>query len=496
VSGQARASIGRRLIAASGLLVLAVVGVMVWIWATSARDLVRDATRRRAVSFTSLFSTTYMNELDDEDWTQIENNLGLATRRDETFVYAFVYDARRHDKIMASTVEELRGQFVPDVVPHDLARDGDGAIETSLLRDVDFANVRRGSRGDRVIDVSVPIRLSSGITIGRLQAGVSLVRASQAERSAITKALGVGAVALAAGLLGAFLLGRNVARRIARLQASANEIAAGDLGRRAVVGKPPDELDSLAEAFNRMTDALKKSFGQLERTVASFVRFVPEEFLHVIADRGIENIEVGRGEARTVSILFSDIRGYTSLSERLSANEIFRDLNEYLEAMGQAIDREGGFVDKYIGDAIMAIFDAQTTDGVLRAALGMRAALTELNALRTKEGKVPLETGIGIHRGLVVMGTVGSATRINCTVIGDAVNLASRVEGLCKTYGVPILVTDAVMSALADRSKFDVDLADAAATVKGKNIPVRLYALKVMGPPVAAPEALASADRT
>jgi class 3 adenylate cyclase len=466
----------------TALLVVVIVGAMVWVWARSARELVQDATRRRAVAAATLFSGAYAYDLDDEDWTTIDNNVGSLVRSDETFVYVVIHEARRGDKILATTVDDLRGQYVPDVVPVRLERSSDGTAETTLLRDVDVGGVRRGSRGERVIDVSVPIAISSGRTIGRLQVGVSLARAAEAQRSAVQKALAVGAAALLGGLLGALLLGRSVARRVARLEASASTIAAGDLDHRVEVGPPPDEIGALAEAFNRMSGALKASFGRLERTNESFVRFVPREFLGIIADKGIENIEVGRGEARTVTILFSDIRGYTSLSERLSADELFRDLNEYLAAMGEAIHREGGFIDKYIGDAIMAIFDAHSTDGVLRAALGMRAALAELNERRAKAGKPAIDNGIGIHRGPVTLGTVGTPTRINCTAIGDAVNLASRVEGLCKTYSVPILLTDAVVDALRDRASFRLALTDAEAKVKGKNTTVRLYSMEGKAP--------------
>jgi class 3 adenylate cyclase len=472
---RSRSSLGRRLVALTALLVVAVVGAMVWVWATSARDLVHEEARRRALSFTSLVSTAYSFDLDDQDWSTIDDNLGSIVNRDDTFVYVLVYDARIHDKILATTVDDLQGQFVADLVPLRLDRTSEGVAETTLLRDVDVGGARRGAVGDPVIDVSVPISISSRRRIGTLQVGVSLARAAEAQRSAVRKALAVGAVALIAGLLGAFALGRSVARRVARLESSASAIAAGDFDHRVAVEPPPDEVGALAEAFNRMSEALQASFTRIERTLQSFMRFVPKEFLGVIADRGIENIEVGKAEARTVTILFSDIRGYTSLSERLEAEELFRDLNEYLAAMGEAIHREGGFIDKYIGDAIMAIFDAQATDGVLRAALGMRTALEALNARRSASGKPPIDNGVGIHRGPVVMGTVGTPTRLNCTVIGDAVNLASRVEGLCKAYSVPILVTDAIVDALRDRAPFELTLVDAAATVKGKSAPVRLY---------------------
>jgi adenylate cyclase len=239
-----------------------------------------------------------------------------------------------------------------------------------------------------------------------------------------------------------------------------------------------DELGALARSFNHMSDSLQLSFGQLQQTLESFERFVPEKFLHVIAPRGIENIAVGEYAKRQMTILFADIRGYTSLSEMQTPEEMFKFLNEYIACVGSVIDREGGFIDKYIGDAVMALFDDAHTDGALRAAIGMQTALDEFNQKREMQGFNPVAIGIGLHQGEVVMGTVGFTSRIDSTVIGDAVNVSSRVEGLTKEYQCDILVTDATVAGLADATAFDLQLVAAAVKVKGKATPIGLYQLK------------------
>ncbi|MBZ0233886.1 MAG: HAMP domain-containing protein, partial [Deltaproteobacteria bacterium] len=293
---------------------------------------------------------------------------------------------------------------------------------------------------------------------------------------AVQKALFIGALALVAGLLGAVLLARRLTRPVTRLAQDAAKIASGDLAHRARVDRA-DEIGQLAEAFNDMTVALEGSFGRLRKTLASFERFVPRKFLAVVAPEGIENIQVGTSATRTVAVLFSDIRGYTRLSEGMTALKVYAMLNDYLERMGGAIDRAGGFVDKYIGDAIMALFDDEHTDKLLDAIMGMRAELRALNARRAAEGLPPIENGIGAHGGEVVMGTIGFASKIESTVIGDAVNVASRVEGLTKDRGVAVLVTDAVVARLRDPSRFPLRKVAEGVVLRGRLDPVDLYTL-------------------
>jgi adenylate cyclase len=226
-----------------------------------------------------------------------------------------------------------------------------------------------------------------------------------------------------------------------------------------------------------MTTALEASFGQLRRTLATFERFVPQKFLAVIAPEGIDRIQVGVGAARRISVLFSDIRGYTKMSEGMQPLEVFNLLNDYIARMGDEISKAGGFVDKYIGDAIMALFDDDHTDGVLDAALGMRRTLRAFNAARAASGLATLEAGIGMHGGDVVMGTIGFSSKIESTVIGDAVNTASRVESMTKEYGVAALVTDAIVGGLAHPERYHLRLIAAEVKVRGRAQPIGLYEL-------------------
>ena len=209
-----------------------------------------------------------------------------------------------------------------------------------------------------------------------------------------------------------------------------------------------------------------------------FTRFIsPEMVDQLIATQDINSLN----KRANLTILFSDIRGFTTLSEKLAPEEVVALLNPYLEAMTEVIYRHGGTVDKYEGDAILAFFGEPVSypDHALRAvraAVDMRKALDSLKKRWEKAGtpRPNLEMGIGIHSGDVFVGLLGSAQRINYTVIGDAVNLASRLQDLTKTYQWPALISERTW--LQVQEEFDADFTDSV-LVKGKTEPVNTYKL-------------------
>jgi adenylate cyclase len=183
------------------------------------------------------------------------------------------------------------------------------------------------------------------------------------------------------------------------------------------------------------------------------------------------------GETLTATILFSDIRSFTSISEKMDAKQLVSLLNEYFTEMVDVVIKEDGVVDKYIGDAIMAVFGApvpKKDDAVhaVRAAVGMRKALAALNEKLKQRGMKPIRTGIGIHTGEVVAGNIGSEKRMEYTVIGDTVNLASRLESSTKELGTPVLVSQDTYDLVKDH----VDARPVKEiTVKGREKPVMTY---------------------
>ena len=474
-------SIATRLTAGTALLVIALVGVMVWQWTATERRLVRDQKQTEARSFAVAMANAFMNELDDENWGQVRVNAELMLATNPDFVYILLHAHRHDDRIVAGAPAEQNEQYVPDLVPlavttGALAAEDAISQESYLLAPVTVGGEVRARRGERIVEVATPMRMASGGVIGTLRVGVSLAAVERAANAAIRKALAIGALALVLGLLGAFAVARRLTRPVRYLAADTAKIAAGDLSHRARVNRN-DEIGDLADSFNDMTAALEGSFGRLRKTLASFERFVPRKFLAVVAPEGIENIQVGTSATRSVAVLFSDIRGYTRMSEGMPPLKVFAMLNDYLERMGRAVDEAGGFVDKYIGDAIMALFDDDETDRLLDAIVAMRAELRALNAERIAAGLPPIEHGIGAHGGEVVMGTIGFTSKIESTVIGDAVNVASRVEGLTKERGLAVLVTGAIVSRLQHPERYRLRKLDEPVQLRGRADVVELYTL-------------------
>ncbi len=187
-----------------------------------------------------------------------------------------------------------------------------------------------------------------------------------------------------------------------------------------------------------------ESLQKERRLNEAFARFVPTTFLELLEKQGIVDVQPGDAVRRDLAILFADIRSFTDLSENMSAEDNFHFINAYLRRMNPVIREHGGFIDKYIGDAVMALFPGSAA-GALRAGLAMRQALNEYNVERSSKGMQEIDIGIGIHYGSTMLGTVGDAKRMDGTVISDAVNVASRLEGLTKKFATPIIVSEAVL---------------------------------------------------
>jgi class 3 adenylate cyclase/HAMP domain-containing protein len=476
-------SIRTRIMAATTFLIVVTVSAVVWSWAKNESEIYRTSERQQAETLAVALSNAWTNELVDQNWSQIRLGLNQLIEANSEFVYILVSDNRLSNQIVAAAPDDFQEQYIPDVVPVHITKSAlnvygkPNLAETYILRDVKLPNGKvLAHRGEPVIEVASDIRNSSGEKIGTLRIGISLRQVNKAVEKALKNALLVGGLAWAFGLGGAFILARQLSNPVVRLRMSAAKIAAGDLHHRAEVQRL-DELGALAADFNEMAAVIQASFKRLQKTLESFERFVPEKFLRIIATDGIENIQVGVASTRRITILFADIRGYTSMSEQMTPLETFALLNDYLARMGQVINDAGGFIDKYIGDAIMALFEDETTGYALKAALAMQQALDLFNEERRRKEQPTIQIGIGIHRGEVVMGTIGFTSRIESTAIGDAVNIAARVEGLTRKYNCSILVTESVVVALEHPEMFNLRLVDESVKVKGKNEPVAIYEL-------------------
>lgn len=203
-------------------------------------------------------------------------------------------------------------------------------------------------------------------------------------------------------------------------------------------------------------------------------KFVPSQFLNELQSKDLTSVHPGEAKNLKLTVLFADIRGFTSIAEKLSAGEIFESLNRYISHMEPVITRNFGFIDKFIGDGVMALF--HQADNALKAAREMLQELDKLNALLVAEGSEKIRIGIGIHFGPVVLGTVGTEARMNTTVIGDTVNVAARMEKLTKKAGVPILFTEETLKDI-DLTRFKLKRVGHS-VLRGRTKPTVLYTVK------------------
>ncbi|MCC3527559.1 MAG: response regulator [Microcoleus sp. PH2017_22_RUC_O_B] len=202
-------------------------------------------------------------------------------------------------------------------------------------------------------------------------------------------------------------------------------------------------------------------------------RFVPNQFLSFLGCDSIVDVKLGEAVELEMSILFSDIRDFTTISEQMTPQENFKFINSYLSYMEPLIVENQGFIDKYIGDAIMALF-SEGADNAVKAGIAMLHTLAEYNQHRASMGGVPVQIGVGINTGSLMLGTVGGNSRMDGTAIGDAVNLASRMESLTKNYEVPLLITQQTFDRLTNPADYAIRVIDRV-QVKGKSEWVTVY---------------------
>ena len=305
--------------------------------------------------------------------------------------------------------------------------------------------------------------IEEGINLGKL-APSGEVFAEVNER--MRRGLIIAGIGIGIGLIIAWLVAHNISKPIRVLTNEAFQMRTFDLSDRPPVRSRIVEVERLSQAVQT-----------LKRAMADFGRYVPTQLVRRLVS-GEMTAEIG-GERREVTLLFTDIADFTSISEDMEPSTLMQEVSEYLaEASGMLIEH-GATIDKYIGDAIMAMWNAPVdqenhVELACRAALKTAAVIDSLNERRTAEGRPPFRTRFGLHVGEVVVGNVGSDERMNYTALGETVNLASRLEGLNKQLGTDILVSEAVMGTLSE--EFVARPVDMV-RVKGTTHPVRVFEL-------------------
>jgi adenylate cyclase len=240
-------------------------------------------------------------------------------------------------------------------------------------------------------------------------------------------------------------------------------------------GAPTEEPPFTDQRFADKAD-------EAQRLIKTFQKFVPKQFVDHIKTQDASAIELGTAAADEVAILFCDIRGFTGLSEQMQPHELMKFLNSYFLRMNDAIHQNNGFIDKFIGDAIMALFDhpgGNNSDKAfdsIRAAIDLHGALAVYNQQRTSVDYPPIEIGVGVHFGPVIIGTVGCDDRMDTTVIGDSVNISYRLESLAPQYNAGIIVSSQLLDQLTLDAKTEIAYRFVDfVRVKGRKEPIEVY---------------------
>ena len=234
-----------------------------------------------------------------------------------------------------------------------------------------------------------------------------------------------------------------------------------------------DEIGQLTEGYNEMSQKIKDYITNISRMNTAYSRFVPQQFLDFLGKESFVDIKLGDQVQKEMTILFSDIRGFTDISEEMTPKENFDYLNHYLGYMEPVIRNNNGFIDKYMGDSIMALFPENPGDAI-NAAIEMRLKLSQFNQVMGQFDKPEIDSGIGIHIGSLMLGVVGGEGRMDGTVISDAVNLASRLENLTKLYGNAVIISEDTLIKLDDPSAYHYRFLDIV-KVKGKKEAVYVF---------------------
>ncbi|AHC15588.1 adenylate/guanylate cyclase domain-containing protein [Salinispira pacifica] len=297
-----------------------------------------------------------------------------------------------------------------------------------------------------------PIYDSSNQVVALLEIGSDLYSFNENARELYSRTMMV--MTLIAALIVVFIMIMTVMilRSLRILRNGVERIAEGDWDYQIRLTSN-DEVSDLGKRFNFMSRSINTYLQQIENMNESYRRFFPDQFLKYLDLSDLTEVKLGDQVQKTMTIMFSDIRRFTAISESMSPDENFNFLNAYLSMVGPVIRERRGFIDKYIGDAIMALFPDSADDAV-QAAVAMITRLNGYNREQREQGQPEIRVGAGIHTGDLMLGILGDENRMQGTVISDSVNLAARLETLSKQMGASIIVSSDALEAMSTADEY------------------------------------------
>ena len=413
-----------------------------------------EATVSRGRLSLSYFEANARIALIQDDTVGLNKLIQDATRQ-EGMLYAVIVDNQK--LIKAHTDLTRVGNKLEDFPQQR------NLVQEGKLTYFDFPD----AKGGEVLDLSTPVTFQA-TELGRIHVGVSLdfINEQIGRAKFFILVLSIGFVVL--GVVISVLLGIGVSRPMSLLVVATRELAKGNFGHR-VFTNVNDEVGDLAKSFNFMAEEL----GQKEQMQKSFGQYVSPEVVEMI----MSNPESSwlKGERRDATVIFTDIRGFTAYSETRQPEQIVEALNEHFEIATRAILEHGGYVDKFIGDAVMGVFGVPVArpDHAERAVRACLAMQKELQAKGAAGNEIAGKVGIGVNSGSVISGNIGSQVKTEYTVIGDDVNLASRLNGLAGAGET--IISESTYDLIKDLVEVEPQ---EEAQVKGKAKAVKTYLVK------------------
>jgi class 3 adenylate cyclase/HAMP domain-containing protein len=280
------------------------------------------------------------------------------------------------------------------------------------------------------------------------------------------------AIALAIALMIGVIATRWITEPILQLNTAVKDIAKGNWQQTIDIERN-DEVGELASSVNHMSTQLQQSFDRVEAQKNAFARFFPTEYLNFFSKSSITEINLGDCISKEMAVMFADIRQFTGLAENMPPQELANFMNTYLQKISPEIRRHHGFVIKFIGDCIMAVFPENVEDA-LDASLAQFEKIREYNVELEQAGSAPIAIGMGLHVGQMMIGIIGEPTRLQGDVLSDTVNLAARLEGISKVYGAQLLMSEGVMEQLTHPERYQPRFLDRV-MVKGRVEPLNIY---------------------
>ncbi|HPE89524.1 MAG TPA: adenylate/guanylate cyclase domain-containing protein [Spirochaetia bacterium] len=478
------------------LVVLPVLVVAVVLAGMTSQMIASRAVTRVATEFLD-FKASELEKYAESQWNLLVEN-GVADRPD------MVAAARAGVEAFALGIVRSDTEAIVAVGPDGAIRMRTSSVEAAPGEAERLAALyASGTRGFQLLTLGGVERAASGFPFGPFGWYALVTEERDAFYGDVDAIVRGTAAILAASLAAAAALVLLFVRHLtgplaAMVVAMRRIIDSGDLSERVPV-EFADEIGTLSHTFNLMLEELRKAYDRIKKYAFDavlaqkkeakirhiFQKFVPQELI----DRFFRNPEeMLVGENRELAVLFSDIRSFTTISEAMRPDDLVNSLNRYFSTMVDIIMARHGVIDKYIGDAIMAFFGAPVSHAddaasSVLAALEMTEALDAFNRGQLAAGKPEFKIGIGINYGVVTVGNIGCDKKMDYTVIGDMVNLASRLEGLTKPYRQPLIFSEFLYDKVRD--EFPCRILDLVA-VKGKTKGVRIYTARRSVTPVEA----------